>query len=73
MDTNKYCTRFGKLAVDMAFITEKQLYAAMEIQIREDLQDKPHRLIGQILFDQDLMTPSQIDEVLQRLFQQKER
>ena len=70
MDENMYCIRFGKLAVDMGFITEKQLYDAMETQIREDLQNKPHRVIGQILFEQGIMMPSQIDQVLNRLFRQ---
>jgi len=65
----EYCVRFGTLAVGMGFITEGQLYRAMELQIREDLNHRPHKVIGQVLFEQDLMTPQQIDQVLNRLFE----
>ena len=65
----EYCIRFGKLAVDMGFITPDQLCRAMEIQIKEDTGNRPHKIIGQILFEQGWMTPPQIDRVLNRLFE----
>lgn len=67
----KYCAHFGELAVEMGFITQDQLGQAMEIQIKENLNSKPRKLIGQILFEQDWMTPQQIDRVLNRLFENK--
>lgn len=65
----EYCIRFGRLAVEMGFVSEKQLCWAMELQVREDLRNQPHRVIGQILFEQGWMTPRQIDQVLKRLFE----
>lgn len=67
----RYCIRFGKLAVEMGYINLDQLCWAMEYQIKEDLSNKPHKVIGQILFEQGWMTPQQIDEVLKRLFERK--
>lgn len=68
----KYCVRFGKLAVEMGYISQNQLFWAMQLQIEEDLSNKPHKVIGQILFEQGWMTPQQIDRVMNRLFESKE-
>ncbi len=57
-------SRFGKVAVDMEFVTAKQL--------KEDIADKPHRLIGSILFEHGWITRDQINFVVLRLFKQKE-
>lgn len=67
----KYCVRFGKLAVEMGFISRNQLFWAMELQIKDDLSNKSHKVIGQILFEQGWMTPQQIDQVLNRLFESR--
>lgn len=67
----RYCVRFGKLAVEMGFITQDQLRQARKIQIKEDLSNKYYKLIGQILFELNWMTPKQIDQVLNRLFENK--
>lgn len=67
----KYCIRFGKLSVEMGFISQNQLFWAMQLQIEEDLSNKPHKVIGQILFEQGWMTPQQIDQVMNRLFESR--
>jgi hypothetical protein len=56
--------RFGTMAVGKGFINFDQLMEALEIQEREDMEGKKHRLIGKILFDIGLMTLPQIEEVL---------
>lgn len=56
--------RFGITAVAKGFIDFDQLMEALEIQEREDMEGKKHRLIGKILFDMGLMTLPQIEEVL---------
>jgi len=66
--TEKYCRRFGMIAVAKGFVTADALRAAIDLQLQEDLAGKPHRLIGSILFDQGLMTGDQIDAVLNTLF-----
>ena len=43
--------RFGFMAVEMGFITLDQIIEAMKIQVKEDLANQKHRLIGQILVD----------------------
>ncbi len=67
--SEKYGPRFGQLAVERGMITEQQLQDALCLQIHEELCGKGHRLLGSILFDQDLMSAAQIDEVLNQLFQ----
>ena len=56
--------RFGTKAVEKGFINFDQLMEALEIQVREDMEGKKHRLIGRIFFDMGLMTLPQIEEVL---------
>ncbi len=60
-------TRFGKIAVDMGFVTAEQLKEAITEQVEEDLADKPHRPIGQILLKNGWITKEQIDIVLKEL------
>ena len=67
--SNKYCPRFGQLAVLSGFITEAQLIEALACQIRDELNGQGHRLLGQILFETDVMSAPQIDLVLNELFQ----
>ncbi len=57
-------SRFGKVAVCMEFITAEQLKEAIVEQVEEDLTDKPHRLIGRILFEHGWITRSQINFVV---------
>ena len=59
--------RFGVVAVEKGFITPDQLFAAMKLQVQDDLERGTHRLLGEILFEQGAITPSQIGEVLEVL------
>ncbi len=59
--------RFGTIAVDMGYITIEQLLDAMEIQVREDVARKKHRIIGRILYDMGLLTFPQIERVMRSL------
>ncbi len=63
--------RFGKVAVDMGFVTAEQLTEALAEQAEDSLSNKPHRLIGSILFENGWITRDQIDFVVLRLFKQK--
>ena len=64
MTIEKLDIRFCTLAVEKGFITSHQLLEALEIQTKEDLMGKEHRLIGKILFDQGVVTLHQIEETL---------
>jgi hypothetical protein len=56
--------RFGSIAVEKGFITINQLAEALSIQARENVDEGKHRLLGQILLEQGLITESQIDIIL---------
>ena len=59
--------RFGIVAVEKGLVTPEQVIKALEIQVKENLDTGMHRRIGMILFEQGLITLSQIDEILQTL------
>ena len=63
-EASHFQVRFGMIAVEKKFITAHQLVEATTIQVREDVEGKPHRPVGVILADRGHITPSQIDEVL---------
>jgi hypothetical protein len=56
--------RFGVIAVEKGFISKEQLFEAIKIQIEEDLEGKPHSLIGVILIRLGYLTRERADEVL---------
>ncbi len=59
--------RFGKVAVDMGFITIDQMLNAIEVQVRENIAFGTHRKIGMILLEEGHITMDQINEVLKVL------
>lgn len=63
-----YCPRFGKIAVEMGFVTAKQLKDALAEQVDDDLANKPHRLVGRIFYEKGWMSHEEIELVLKRLF-----
>jgi hypothetical protein len=68
--SEKYCPRFGQIAVELGLITTEQLKQALCCQVDDEMAGRAHRLLGEILFDQDLLATEQIDTVLNRLFQE---
>ena len=64
MIADNYKKRFGTIAVENGFITDMQLMEALEIQVREDIDGKKHRLTGTILFEQGSLNAEQVDDVL---------
>jgi hypothetical protein len=63
----EYSPQFGQIAVDLGFITGKQLKEVLVEQIEDDLSSKPHRFIGRILFEHGWITSEQINIVLDML------
>lgn len=63
-----FCSRFGTIAVELGFISVEQLKQALEEQVDDDLNSRPHRVLGAICFSQEWMTPEQIDVVLNHMF-----
>lgn len=68
--SDKYCPRFGQLAVEMGFVSVAQLKEALCIQIEEELSGHRRRLLGTILFDKGQMTSDQIELVMSALLKQ---
>jgi len=60
---NEYSSRFGKVAVDMGFITAEQLKQSIPEQVDDDLADKPHRFIGRMLFEDGWISDEHINIV----------
>jgi len=66
-ETNHSERRFGVIAVEEGFISPTQLFEALETQVEDDLNGRPHRLIGEILQKQGIMTWAQVGIVLMAL------
>ena len=71
MGIKEHDKRFGVTAVEKGFITLEQLFDAMKIQLTEEIEKREHRLLGTILFDMGVLSPPQIDEVLDSMGKKK--
>jgi len=76
MDNNKkkvliimaeHSSQFCQIAVNMGFVTEKQLNKAYVEQIEDYFSNKPIRFIEKILLENRLMTNKEIYIVLKEL------
>ena len=56
--------RFGIIAVEKGCITPAQVLEAMEIQVKENLEKRTHRSIGEILIELGYMTRLELKEIL---------
>ncbi|RME32871.1 MAG: hypothetical protein D6794_12215 [Deltaproteobacteria bacterium] len=66
----RYCPRFGQLAVRLGYVTPEQLKQALSEQVDDNLAGRPHRILGTIFFEHGWMSPGQIEEVLNLMFAQ---
>jgi len=65
--TSCRCHRFGAIAVLKGFVTIDEVKAAIMDQVEDDLSGCKHRLLGNILFEQGLITENQIETVMLEL------
>lgn len=70
----KYALRFGKVAIDLGFLTREQLQDALIEQFSSDSSARlrPRKLIGEVLFEKGWITLSQIDQVLAEIFRSQD-
>jgi|GEM_PF-4503021 len=61
--------RFGTIAVESGYITPDQLKKALIEQVEDDLADRPHRVLGAILYENGWITFRQQEEILDRLLE----
>jgi len=69
----KNIPRSGQVAVKLGFITPDQLKEALNEQVDDDLAEKPHRFLGEILTDNGLITLDQLNTLLHELFEEEMR
>ena len=67
-----YEERFGNIAIAKGFISPEELLNALRIQVQEETEKKQHRLIGQILLEQRVISGEQIQQVMAELFSKKD-
>ncbi len=60
----RYIKRFGAVAIEKGYITIEQLIEALAIQVKDEVENESHRLLGSILFEQDIITGDQLQEVI---------
>jgi hypothetical protein len=63
-----YEERFGNIAIAKGFISPEELLNALRIQVQEETEKKQHRLVGQILLEQGVISGEQIQQVMAELF-----
>lgn len=69
----KYTPRSGKIAVRLGFISGEQLKEAVNIQIDDDLANRHHKFLGEILLEKGWITHEQLDILLDELFKEEMR
>lgn len=65
--------RFGTIAILKGFVSREHVRRALEIQAKEDLEQKPHRRIGRILVDMGLLDDLQVYQILGALHRARTR
>jgi hypothetical protein len=64
----KYSHRFGKIAVDKGFVTAEQVKEALTEQIDNDMNNRRHMLIGEIMLMKGWINIKQLEIVLNELY-----
>lgn len=59
-----YEKRFGIVAIHKGYLTKDELVNALEIQVQEDIDTGTHRLLGEILLEQGVLSVQQVEAVL---------
>ncbi len=60
---NEYSSQFGQIVVGLGFISDKHLKEALNEQIEDKLANRPHRLIGRMLFEDGWISDEHINIV----------
>lgn len=69
--SDPYRSRFGAIAVEMGYLSPRQLKEAIAEQVDDDLKGRPHRILGAILYQRGEMTLEQVETVLDALLKPK--
>ncbi|TNF56367.1 hypothetical protein EP227_00840 [bacterium] len=66
-----YNFQFGYIAIELGYITTDQLKEALAEQENDDIDNKPHRLLGTVLIEKGWMTTEQVTLVLEESLKRK--
>jgi hypothetical protein len=69
VDAMQYAFRFGEVAIRLGFISIHQLRDALEEQISSEsyMKLRPRKRIGEIFLEKGIMTPNQVEMVLEEM------
>ncbi len=70
-DKLSHAVRFGVVAVGKGYITLDQLIEAATKQINDNVLNKQHKFIGEILLEKGWITKEEIEIVLNKLSENK--
>jgi hypothetical protein len=59
--------RFGSIAVDRQYVTLEQVQNAIDEQFENYITGSPHRLLGEILMENYLLTEEQVKSILEEM------
>jgi len=59
--------RFGRTAVYRTYATLEQVQRALAEQVEDDVMGRPHRLLGDILCENNWITEEQVKSVLDEM------
>ena len=63
--------RLGILAIKKGLVNVDQLVEALAVQLKENINDKKNRPIGQILLDLGYITTDELEALLEESFEQR--
>jgi hypothetical protein len=62
---------FGDVAVELGFVTAKEVFEALNRQFEDDARGERHRLVGEILYASGKLTREQVERVVAALVGKK--
>jgi len=65
-----YVKRFGAIAVEKGYISIEELIEALAIQVKDEIELGSHRLLGSILFEKDLISGDELQDVIDSVLSQ---
>jgi hypothetical protein len=59
--------RFGRIAFNRKYVTLEQVQRALAEQMEDNVTQKPHRLLGDILLENNWITEEQLESILDEM------
>ena len=55
---------FGEIAFELGFVTTAELYEALTVQARREVEGEPHRFLGEILVELGYLSERKVLDIL---------